>query len=57
MSKTEKAITDYGLDKFKLMEGSGAIMAAVLGDKRTSIGWHRVDTSLEVRPVGFEVLE
>ncbi len=32
MSKTEQAMKDYKLDKFKLIEGSGATMAAVLGD-------------------------
>ncbi len=30
MSKTEKAIEDYGLDKFELVEGSGATMTAAL---------------------------
>ena len=30
MSKTEKAIKEYGLTHFKLMEGSGAMMTAVL---------------------------
>jgi len=33
MSKTEKAIEEYGLTKFELMEGTGAIMTAVLKNK------------------------
>ncbi len=39
MSKTEQALKDYKLDKFKLMEGSGAIMTAVLGDKIKNKEW------------------
>ncbi|MGA7980833.1 MAG: glycine betaine ABC transporter substrate-binding protein [Chromatiaceae bacterium] len=32
MSKTERAIKDYGLTNMKLVEGTGPIMTAVLGD-------------------------
>jgi glycine betaine/proline transport system substrate-binding protein len=32
MSKTEQVISDYNLDQFKLVEGTGPIMTAVLGD-------------------------
>ena len=39
MSKTEKVLEAYNLDKFKLMEGSGAIMTAVLGDKIKNKEW------------------
>jgi len=39
MSKTEKAITVYELKKFELMEGTGAIMTAVLGDKIKKKEW------------------
>lgn len=39
MSKTEKVIKDYGLDKFKLMEGTGAMMTAVLGDRIKNKEW------------------
>jgi glycine betaine/proline transport system substrate-binding protein len=39
MSKTEQALEDYNLDKFKLMEGTGPIMTAVLGDKIKNEEW------------------
>jgi glycine betaine/proline transport system substrate-binding protein len=39
MSKTEEAIEEYGLDKMKLMEASGAIMTAVLADKIKNNEW------------------
>lgn len=39
MSKTEKLIKDYGLTKFELMEGSGAIMTAVLKEKIKKKEW------------------
>jgi glycine betaine/proline transport system substrate-binding protein len=39
MSKTEKAIKDYGLSKFELMEGSDATMTAVLKDKVANKQW------------------
>lgn len=39
MSMTEKAIKEYSLDKFELMEGSGAIMTAVLKDKIKKKKW------------------
>lgn len=39
MSKTEEAIKDYGLTKFELMEGTGAIMTAVLKDKIKKKEW------------------
>jgi len=39
MSKTEKAIKDYGLTKFELMEGTGAMMTAVLKDKIKKKEW------------------
>jgi len=32
MSKTEQVISDYNLDQLKLVEGTGPIMTAVLGD-------------------------
>lgn len=39
MSKTEKAIKDYGLDKFELVEGSGATMTAALGNAIKKDEW------------------
>lgn len=39
MSKTEQVMKDYKLDKFKLIEGSGATMAAVLGDSIKHNEW------------------
>jgi len=39
MSKTELAIKEYNLDKFELMEGTGAIMTAVLKDKIKNNEW------------------
>lgn len=39
MSKTEQVLKDYHLDKFKLLEGTGAIMTAVLGDKIKNKEW------------------
>ncbi|MDT8272819.1 MAG: glycine betaine ABC transporter substrate-binding protein [Desulfomonilia bacterium] len=39
MSKTEKAIKDYGLTKITLMESSGAMMTAVLQDKIKNNEW------------------
>ena len=39
MSKTEKIIQEYGLQKFELMEGTGAIMTAVLNDKIKKKEW------------------
>lgn len=39
MSKTEKAIADYNLDKFKLIDSSGAMMTATLGDKIKHKKW------------------
>ena len=39
MSKTEKAIEEYGLTKFELMEGTGAIMTAVLKNKIKKKEW------------------
>jgi len=39
MPKTEKLIKDYKLDKFKLVEGSGAIMTAVLADSIRKKEW------------------
>jgi glycine betaine/proline transport system substrate-binding protein len=39
MSKTEKAIKEYGLTKFELMEGTGAMMTAVLKDKIQKKKW------------------
>jgi glycine betaine/proline transport system substrate-binding protein len=39
MSKTEQALKDYNLDKFKLMEGTGPIMTAVLADKIKNKEW------------------
>ena len=39
MSKTEKAIADYKLDKFELMESSGAMMTAILKDKINKKEW------------------
>ena len=39
MSKTEKALKDYKLDKFELMEGSGATMTAELGNRIKEKKW------------------
>ncbi len=39
MSKTEKAIKEYELTKFELMEGTGAMMTAVLKDKIKKKKW------------------
>jgi glycine betaine/proline transport system substrate-binding protein len=39
MSKTEKAIKEYGLDKFELIEGSGATMTAELGNRIKNKEW------------------
>ncbi|QTA86956.1 glycine betaine ABC transporter substrate-binding protein [Desulfonema magnum] len=39
MSTTEKALKAYKLDKFKLMEGSGATMCAELGNRIKSKQW------------------
>jgi glycine betaine/proline transport system substrate-binding protein len=39
MSKTEEAIKDYGLTNFELLEGSGAMMTAVLKDKISKNEW------------------
>ncbi len=39
MSKTEKVIEEYGLTKFELMEGTGAMMTAVLKDKIKKKEW------------------
>jgi glycine betaine/proline transport system substrate-binding protein len=39
MGKTEKALTEYGLDQFKLMEGTGAMMTATLADKIKNNEW------------------
>lgn len=39
MSKTEKALKEYQLDKFQLVEGSGAMMTATLGDKIKNNQW------------------
>ncbi|MFD2114022.1 glycine betaine ABC transporter substrate-binding protein [Thiorhodococcus fuscus] len=39
MSKTEKAIEDYGLNDMKLVEGTGPIMTAVLGDAIKDHEW------------------
>jgi glycine betaine/proline transport system substrate-binding protein len=39
MSKTEQVMKDYKLDQFKLVEGSGATMAAVLGDAIKENKW------------------
>ncbi|EXJ13484.1 glycine betaine ABC transporter substrate-binding protein [Imhoffiella purpurea] len=39
MSKTEKVIEDYGLDDMKLVEGTGPIMTAVLGDAIEDQEW------------------
>ncbi len=39
MSTTEKAMEEYGMDKIKLMEGSGATMTAVLKDRIGSKKW------------------
>ncbi|VBB43820.1 Substrate-binding region of ABC-type glycine betaine transport system [uncultured Desulfatiglans sp.] len=39
MSKTEKAMEEYDLDRFQLMEGTGAIMTAVLKDKVEKEEW------------------
>jgi glycine betaine/proline transport system substrate-binding protein len=39
MSKTEQAIKDYGLTNMKLVEGTGPIMTAVLGDAIKNHQW------------------
>lgn len=39
MSKTEQTVKDYKLDKFKLVEGSGATMAAALSDAIKNNQW------------------
>jgi len=39
MSKTEKAREDYNLDDLKLMEGTGAMMTAVLKDRIEDKKW------------------
>ncbi|EGV33308.1 ABC-type glycine betaine transport, periplasmic subunit [Thiorhodococcus drewsii AZ1] len=39
MSKTEQVIKDYGLDDMKLVEGTGPIMTAVLGDAIEDKEW------------------
>lgn len=39
MSKTEKAMKDYKLDKFELVEGSGATMTAALGNSIKKDKW------------------
>jgi len=39
MSKTEKALEDYDLDNFELMEGTGAMMTAVLKDRIKDNKW------------------
>lgn len=39
MSKTEEAVKDYGLTNFELLEGSGAMMTAVLKDKISKNEW------------------
>ena len=39
MSKTELAFTEYGLDNFKLIEGSGATMTAALADAIKNEQW------------------
>jgi len=39
MSKTEQVIKDYGLNKFKLVEGSGATMTAALADAIKNHQW------------------
>ncbi len=39
MSKTEQAMKDYKLDQFKLVEGSGATMAAALADAIKNNQW------------------
>jgi len=39
MSKTELALTEYGLDNFKLIEGSGATMTAALADAIKNNQW------------------
>lgn len=39
MSKTEKAVKEYKLDKFELMEGSGATMTAELGNRIKNKEW------------------
>ena len=39
MSKTEQAIKDYGMKNMELMEGSGAMMTAVLQDKIKNDEW------------------
>lgn len=39
MSKTEQVLKDYKLGKFKLVEGSGATMAAALGDAIKENKW------------------
>lgn len=39
MSKTELALTEYGLDNFKLIEGTGATMTAALADAIKNNQW------------------
>ncbi len=39
MGKTEKVLTEYGLDQFKLMEGTGAMMTASLANKIKNNEW------------------
>ncbi|MBE9561423.1 MAG: glycine betaine ABC transporter substrate-binding protein [Proteobacteria bacterium] len=39
MSKTEQVVEEYGLKKFKLIEGSGAAMTASLGDAIKNKEW------------------
>ncbi len=39
MSKTEKVLAEYGLDKLELMEGSGATMTAALADAVKNKEW------------------
>lgn len=39
MSKTEKALKAYNLDKFKLMESSGAMMTGILKDRYEQKKW------------------
>ncbi|PKM88848.1 MAG: glycine/betaine ABC transporter substrate-binding protein [Firmicutes bacterium HGW-Firmicutes-12] len=39
MSATEKAMTEYGIDNMKLVEGSGATMTAVLADSIKNNEW------------------
>ncbi|MFO7886364.1 MAG: glycine betaine ABC transporter substrate-binding protein [Desulfobacteraceae bacterium] len=39
MSKTEKALEDYNLDKIRLVDSSGAMMTATLGNKIKNKEW------------------